>query len=76
MRILYAKMNFLIIFIIAIPIAGGILYPWTRFVLPPWLAALAMVVSSISVLVSSLLLNLYKPPKKYSGAMENVVVMD
>ncbi len=63
--------------IIAVPIAGGLLYPWTSFVLPPWLAALAMVVSSISVLCSSLLLNVYRPPKKYlRKPLQNVVIND
>jgi Cu+-exporting ATPase len=72
-------MNFVWAFgynVAAIPIAGGLIYPWTSFALPPWLAALAMVVSSISVLLSSLLLNVYKPPKKYSRQPLRTVVVD
>ncbi|KAG0165230.1 ATPase Cu transporting protein 7B [Apophysomyces sp. BC1034] len=47
----------------AIPIAAGILYPGTGHTMPAWVAGIAMVVSSISVVCSSLLLRLYKPPK-------------
>ena len=72
-------MNFVWAFgynILAIPIGGGLLYPWTLFVLPPWLAALAMVVSSISVLCSSLLLNVYRPPKKYLRKQLQAIVIE
>ena len=57
---------------LAIPIAAGILYPAIYFALPPYMAALAMALSSVSVLVSSLLLNRYKAPqfeKKYGRAL-------
>ena len=53
---------------IGIPIASGIFYPLTHHMLPPYVAAFAMALSSVSVLSSSLLLNRYKPPqfsKKY-----------
>ncbi|KAL7473781.1 hypothetical protein ACHAXS_014459 [Conticribra weissflogii] len=53
---------------LAIPLASGVLYPVTHTVIPPYLAAFAMALSSVSVLMSSLLLNWYKPPtyaKKY-----------
>ncbi len=50
----------------AIPIAAGALYPWLQMALPPFMAAVAMILSSLSVLCSSLLLNLYKPPT-YDG---------
>ena len=53
---------------IGIPIASGIFYPMTHTALPPYVAAFAMALSSVSVLSSSLLLNRYKPPqfsKKY-----------
>lgn len=46
-----------------IPVAAGALYPILHKTLPPFLAAFAMILSSISVLVSSLHLNLYKAPK-------------
>lgn len=54
---------------LAIPIAAGIFYPLTHTALPPYVAAFAMALSSVSVLTSSLSLNRYKPPifseKKY-----------
>ena len=55
---------------LAIPIAAGIFYPWLQMALPPFMAAVAMILSSLSVLCSSLLLNTYKPPeykKHYYG---------
>jgi Cu+-exporting ATPase len=50
--------------IFAIPIAAGVLYPPLHFQLPPWIAGACMAMSSVSVVVSSLLLRRYKPPKK------------
>ena len=47
---------------LGIPIAAGVLYPFVRTRLPPTIAALAMALSSISVVMSSLSLRLYKPP--------------
>mmetsp|Transcript_18454 Transcript_18454/g.36929 ORF Transcript_18454/g.36929 Transcript_18454/m.36929 type:complete len:975 (-) Transcript_18454:67-2991(-) len=44
-----------------IPIAAGIFYPWWEVSLPPILAALAMALSSISVVLSSILLMWWKP---------------
>ncbi|KAI9306344.1 E1-E2 ATPase-domain-containing protein [Cunninghamella echinulata] len=60
------RLNFLWAFmynVCAIPIAAGILYPPTGRGLPPYIAGLAMVASSISVVCSSLLLRLYRAPK-------------
>ena len=55
--------------IMAIPIAAGLFYPFTHMALPPYVAAFAMALSSVSVLTSSLSLNKYRPPsfstKKY-----------
>ena len=59
---------------LAIPVAAGILYPVLNAALPPYMAALAMALSSISVLLSSLLLGRYKPPrfeKKYGRALRH-----
>ena len=49
---------------LAIPIAAGALYGWAMdVVLPPYVAGLAMILSSMTVLTSSLLLNYYRPPE-------------
>ncbi|KAI7987143.1 putative copper-transporting ATPase HMA5 [Camellia lanceoleosa] len=50
--------------ILGIPIAAGVLFPSTRFRLPPWIAGAAMAVSSVSVVCCSLLLKYYKRPKR------------
>lgn len=47
---------------VAIPIAAGVIYPYKNSRLDPVWAALAMALSSVSVITSSLLLKLYKPP--------------
>jgi len=44
---------------IGIPIAAGVLYPFTGELLPPEWAGLAMAFSSVSVVTSSLLLRRY-----------------
>jgi Cu+-exporting ATPase len=50
--------------IIAIPIAAGILYPFFHIlILSPMLAALAMILSDISVVGNSLLLKRYRPKR-------------
>eukprot|EP00762_Andalucia_godoyi_P004811 ANDGO_07281.mRNA.1 putative copper-transporting ATPase HMA5 len=48
--------------IVAIPIAAGVLYPLVQYMVPPIAAGVAMVLSSLSVLLSSLLLKRYQPP--------------
>lgn len=45
-----------------IPVAAGVLYPALRVILRPEYAGLAMAMSSVSVVVSSLLLKRYKKP--------------
>ena len=47
--------------IILIPIAMGFFYPINNFKMDPMYAAVAMAMSSISVVTSSLFLKLYNP---------------
>lgn len=47
--------------VVSIPLAAGVFYPWIHTRVPPTLAALAMALSSISVVCSSLALRLYEP---------------
>lgn len=59
------KLNFIwatLYNIIAVPYAAGIWYPWTKIILPPQYASLAMAASSVSVVLSSMSLWLYKKP--------------
>ena len=60
------KLNFMwaIIYnIISVPFAAGVWFPWTKMALPPHYAGLAMALSSISVVISSMLLKRYKRPE-------------
>ncbi|KAF9247029.1 heavy metal translocatin [Melanogaster broomeanus] len=60
------KQNFVWAFmynIIAVPIAAGVIYPAGHARLAPVWASLAMALSSVSVISSSLLLKLYREPK-------------
>lgn len=47
-----------------IPIAAGLLYPFTGFLLNPMIAAASMAFSSVSVVSNSLLMKRYKPKLK------------
>jgi len=48
---------------IGIPLAAGVLYPLIKpIVVPPAIAGLAMALSSVTVVLSSLALKLWKPP--------------
>jgi Cu+-exporting ATPase len=49
--------------VLAIPVAAGVFFPVVRIGLPPWIAGLAMALSSVSVVLSSLALRHYSPPK-------------
>lgn len=60
------RWNFLFSFIyniVAIPFAAGVWYPWTHMLVSPQYAGLFMALSSISVVLSSLTLRLYKRPR-------------
>ena len=48
--------------ILGIPIAAGVMFPLIKVRLPPELAAFAMALSSVSVILSSLALRMYKKP--------------
>jgi len=59
------KYNFLwatIYNLIAIPYAAGVFFPLTKLILPPQYAACSMAVSSVSVVLSSMSLWLYRKP--------------
>ncbi|MFX1496082.1 MAG: heavy metal translocating P-type ATPase [Promethearchaeota archaeon] len=50
--------------IIGIPLAAGLLYTFTGFFLPPYLAAIFMASSSVSVVTNALFLKRYEPKTK------------
>lgn len=68
------KINFVFAFlynVILIPIAMGIFYPINGFKMDPMFAAVAMAMSSISVVSSSLFLKLYNPDTHINAFKSN-----
>jgi len=60
------KLNFvwaLVYNCLGIPVAAGVFYPLLKWRLSPTLASIAMALSSISVVSSSLMLKLHQPPR-------------
>mmetsp|Transcript_21736 Transcript_21736/g.42729 ORF Transcript_21736/g.42729 Transcript_21736/m.42729 type:complete len:1166 (+) Transcript_21736:650-4147(+) len=79
-RVIYSRIRWNFVWALgyntlAIPLAAGVLYPFIHVALPPFVAAAAMALSSISVVTMSLLLKRYKPPKiaqrKYGRTLRN-----
>eukprot|EP01041_Mallomonas_annulata_P010544 gene10544-21984_t len=54
--------------LIAVPVAAGAWFPWTHMLLPPQYAGLSMAMSSISVVLSSMSLRLYRQPTLISSS--------
>ncbi|BDG61147.1 heavy metal translocating P-type ATPase [Caldinitratiruptor microaerophilus] len=52
---------------VGIPVAAGLLYPWTRLVVSPELAAFFMAISSVSVTLNTLLLKNFRPSLRRPG---------
>lgn len=72
------KMNFFWAFfynVLGIPLAAGVLYVWTGFRLDSLFAAIAMACSSIAVVISSLLLNRYKPKLRNKKIQSNNILI-
>ena len=64
MRRIYANFVWAVCYnLLMLPVASGVLFPLIKRQLPPVLAGIAMVCSSLSVLASSLALNCFTPSK-------------
>jgi Cu+-exporting ATPase len=61
---------------ILLPIAAGVFYPATGLALRPEFAALAMAMSSVSVVTNALLLGRYTPKKIEGGAAEETITTE
>ena len=57
---------------VLIPVSAGVLYPSNHFALMPMLAAAAMALSSVSIILSSLCLLIYSPPRLRKVKPSNV----
>lgn len=60
--------------VLGIPLAAGVFYPLLKISLPPMVAGGAMAFSSVAVVSSSLLLNLYRPPKFTNDVLNFITV--
>lgn len=56
--------------IVAIPIAAGLSLYFFQTIIPPWVAGGAMAMSSVSVVLSSLSLLYYQPPKQRLSSLD------
>ena len=71
-RRMYFNFAWALIYNVAgIPLAAGVIYPFTNFQLPPMFAGAAMAASSVSVICSSLALRLYKGPGSSNGCCKS-----